>query len=79
MLGKIPHRDEIIIGDYLYGRVGKQRGSKTVVQSLYKEEVTNDSGELDELKISNTFFHRKEIHKFTKYQHSIIDYQIVRI
>lgn len=88
IIEQIPRNHEIIIGGDLNGRVGKQRHSNVI--GRHGEETVNDNGERlinlcdqFDLKITNTFFAHKEIHKYTWYQQtrglkSIIDYLIVR-
>ena len=85
---QVPDTHEIImIGDF-NARVGKEKNSRVVGQ--HGEETINDNGERlihiceqYDLKINNTFFIHKDIHKFTWYQHtrnlkSIIDYVITK-
>ncbi|XP_044745075.1 craniofacial development protein 2-like [Coccinella septempunctata] len=84
----IPNSHEIIVAGDLNARVGRQRNSKVV--GIHGEEVLNNNGERliniceeYELKIMNTFFAHKNIHKYTWYQHtrglkSIIDYLIIK-
>ena len=85
---KIPRRKELIIMGDMNGRVGI-RESCTIV-GKYGETEYNDNGERlieiceqFDLKITNTFFKHKDIHKYTWQQNtrelrSIIDYIIIR-
>lgn len=88
IINQIPNKEEIIIAGDLNGRVGRHSNSSVV--GMHGEKSLNDNGERllniceqFELRITNTFFAHKDIHKYTWYQHtrglkSIIDYLIVR-
>lgn len=81
------NREVIIMEDYNIC-VGSKRGDKVVGQ--YGEDVINDNGTRlidfcaqNELKITNGFFHHKNIHRFTWTQNTkqlklIIHYIIIK-
>ncbi|XP_049782515.1 craniofacial development protein 2-like [Schistocerca cancellata] len=85
---KIPRRKELIIMGDLNGGVGIRESSRIV--GKHGEDEYNDNGERliafceqFDLKITNTFFKHKDIHKYTWQQNtkelrSIIDYIIIR-
>lgn len=85
---KIPRRKELIIMGDMNGRVGIRESCRIV--GKHGEAEYNDNGERlieiceqFDLKITNTFFKHKDIHKYTWQQNtkelrSIIDYIIIR-
>ncbi|KAK4883306.1 hypothetical protein RN001_006625 [Aquatica leii] len=84
----IPRSHEIILARDLNSRVGNK--AKNPLIGRFGENVRNDIGqrlinicEEYEMRISNTFFEHKDIHKYTWYQHtrdikSIIDYFVIK-
>jgi len=84
-VNKIPKKENIILAGDFNGRIGNQ--PIPACTGTYGEQVTNHNGAalrdfcaFNKLKITNSFYRHKDIHKFTweaRGTKSIIDYVII--
>jgi len=84
-MDKIPKNENIILAGDFNGRIGNQPIPECI--GTYGEQVTNHNGAalrdfcaFNKLKITNSFYRHKDIHKFTweaRGTKSIIDYIII--